>query len=264
MLSRLNILLPLVLLAVLALLSFWINTSVQEPSRKLDGSSRHDPDYIVENFVTRKTDVDGKIRYMLASVNMTHYPDDQSTLLTRPRFTQYATDLKDGKFYTQIEGLSGHVTENGKQIEVKDNVKVYRPAYNGKGDMTMTTAKLTILPDDGIAKTDLPVVITQSPKTKVTAVGMVFNKKDKTIKLLSHVKVHYENPIIADNNATKEAAALAKKRGNSKKTQKLQLSGTDLVEARKLNSNKLRTVRKPSQPLNLKASTLQEEKIIRR
>ena len=211
MLSRLNILLPLVLLSVLALLSFWINTSVQEPIKKLDGSSRHDPDYIVQNFVTRKTDINGQLRYLLSCVNLAHFPDDQSTLLIRPKFTQFANDIKGSKFYTQIEGLNGHVTENGKKIEFKDHVKVYRPAYNGKGDMTMTTEQLTLLPDDDIAKTDLPVVIMQSPKTKLTAVGMVFNKKDKTIQLLKHVKVHYENPLIAENNAKKMDASLVKK-----------------------------------------------------
>ena len=248
MLSRLNILLPLVLLSLLALLSFWINTSVQQPSKKLDGSSRHDPDYKVENFVTRKTDINGQLCYMLASVDMTHYPDDQSTLLTRPKFTQYATDVKDGQFYTQIEGLTGHVTENGKQIVLKDNVKVYRPAYNGKGEMTMTTSQLTLLPDEEIAKTDLPVVITQSPKTKVTAVGMVFNKKNKTIQLLKKVKVHYENPIAAEKNAKKADAALLKNRLTTNSSSKLPGIKGKLGDAKIPKSNKIITTQKRTQP----------------
>ena len=123
----------------------------------------------------------------------------------------------------------------------------------------MTTAQLTLLPDDEVAKTDLPVVITQSPKTRVTAVGMIFNKKDKTIQLLKNVKVHYENPIIADNTAAKEEAALAKKRRNNKTTPKLQLSSTNLGAVRKLNDNRLRITRKPTEPLSL-----QNEHSIRR
>ncbi len=258
--TRLNILLPLVLLAVLALLSFWINTNVQEPSMKIDGSSRHDPDYKVENFVTRKTDINGELNYILASAAMTHYPDDDSTLLTRPRFTQYAAAksvVDEKKFYTQIEGLTGHIMESGKEIIVKGNVKVYRPAYNGRGDMTLTTAELTLMPDDEMAKTDLPVVITQSPKTKVTGVGMVFNKKDQTFKLLKNVKVHYENPMVADNNAAIAEAALAKQRRKNNSTPKLKLSSMPLGAANK--TNKTSTKRQASQPLSLK-----QEKSIRR
>ncbi|MFZ3087682.1 MAG: LPS export ABC transporter periplasmic protein LptC, partial [Methylotenera sp.] len=78
--ARSAIVFPLVLLMLLALLTFWINKTVQPQAPKLDGSSRHDPDYIMSNFVTTQTDINGDLRYKLAAIEMRHFPDDDSTV----------------------------------------------------------------------------------------------------------------------------------------------------------------------------------------
>ena len=190
MLTRSALFFPLVLALLLALITFWINLTVEQQGPKIDGSDRHDPDYTMNNFVNTQTDASGKLRYVLAATEMVHYPDDDSTVLQRPRFTQYTID----KPYTRIEGLRGYVSSNGEQVELVDNVKVTRQAFDGKGEMQISTEKLLILPDQDIAKTDAPVVITQAPKTVIHATGMVYDKKHQTVQLLNRVKVHYEPP----------------------------------------------------------------------
>jgi lipopolysaccharide export system protein LptC len=190
MLGRSTIFFPLVLAIALAIITFWINLTVEQQGPKIDGSNRHDPDYTMNNFVTTQTDVTGKLRYVLAAAEMVHYPDDDSTVLQRPRFTQYTTD----KPYTQIEGLRAYVSSNGEEIELVDNVKVVRQAFEGKGEMQVLTEKLLILPNKDLVKTDSPVVITQAPKTVIHATGMVFDKKKQTLTLNKRVKAHYEQP----------------------------------------------------------------------
>ena len=192
MLTRSALFFPLVLALLLALITFWINLTVEQQGPKIDGSDRHDPDYTMNNFVNTQTDASGKLRYVLAAAEMVHYPDDDSTVLKRPRFTQYTID----KLYTQIEGLRGYVSSSGEQVELVDNVKVTRQATDGKGEMQITTEKLVILPNQDIAKTDSPVVITQAPKTVIHATGMIYDKNHQTLKLFNRVKVHYERPIV--------------------------------------------------------------------
>jgi lipopolysaccharide export system protein LptC len=182
---------PLALLALMALITIWIDRNVQAPQAKRDGNSRHDPDYIVNNFSTTKTDADGNLRYVLAATEMIHYPDDDSTQLQRPRFTQYTVD----KPYTQIQGQRGFVSSKGDNVYIMDNVKVVRQAFEGRGEMTVLTEYLHVIPDDDLATTDMPVVITQAPSTVVHGTGMIYNKKERTLKLLSKVRVHYERPI---------------------------------------------------------------------
>lgn len=190
MLARSAMFFPLALVILLAIVTFWINLTVEQQGPKLDGSNRHDPDYIMNNFVTTQTDITGKLRYILAATEMLHYPDDDSTVLQRPRFTQYTVN----KPYTQIEALRGYVSSDGEEVELVDNVKVVRQAFEGKGEMRVLTEKLIILPNQELAKTDSPVVITQAPKTVIHATGMVYDKKNQTVKLFNRVKVHYERP----------------------------------------------------------------------
>jgi lipopolysaccharide export system protein LptC len=195
--KRSAIIFPIVILSVLALLTAWINHMVQPPQAKLDGSSRHDPDYIMNNFVTTQTDANGVLRYKLAAAEMRHFPDDDSTNLQRPRYTQFSV----GKPYTQVEALRGYVSSDGEQVQLVDNVKITRQAFAGKGEMTMETEYLNILPNQDLVRTDSPVVIKQAPKTVIYATGMVYEKNIRTVTLLHRVRAHYEKPTTASPDA---------------------------------------------------------------
>lgn len=209
--ARSTIMFPLILLLLLAILTFWVNKAVQPPEPKIDGSSRHDPDYIMSNFVTTQTDINGDLRYKLAATEMRHFPDDDSTQLQRPHYTQFAVD----KPYTQVEGLRGQVSNNGEEIELFEEVKVTRQAYAGKGEMTVETAYLKIFPDEELVTTPNPVVIRQAPKTVIYATGMVYEKKKHTVTLLHKVRAHYERPKI---KRAPTKAAVTKKTGKAKVT----------------------------------------------
>ncbi|MBX9676331.1 MAG: LPS export ABC transporter periplasmic protein LptC [Methylotenera sp.] len=206
MISRSALFFPIVLAVMLALLTFWINQTVEQQGPKLDGSNRHDPDYTMHDFVTTQTDALGQLRYILAATEMLHYPDDDSTVLQRPRFTQYTVN----KPYTQIEGLRGYISSDGEEVELVDNVKVVRQAFEGKGEMQVLTEKLWIFPKQDLVKTDAPVTIKQAPKTVITAVGMVYDKKAQTVTLLDRVKVHYERPPAIQAKSTAKPAKASK------------------------------------------------------
>jgi lipopolysaccharide export system protein LptC len=60
--------------------------------------------------------------------------------------------------------------------------------------MVLLTQYLNLTPKKEVATTDKPVVITQAPGTVIHGTGMVYDKKQQTMKLLSKVKVHYERP----------------------------------------------------------------------
>ncbi len=197
--KRSAIIFPIVILSVLALLTAWINHMVQPPQAKLDGSSRHDPDYIISNFVTSQTDVNGILRYKLAAAEMRHFPDDDTTDLQRPRYTQFTV----GKPYTQVEALRGYVASDGEQVQLFNNVKITRQAFAGKGEMTVETEYLNILPNQDLVRTDSPVVIKQAPKTVIYATGMVYEKNIRTVTLLHRVRAHYEKPTTANPNTVK-------------------------------------------------------------
>jgi len=188
--GRSPIIFPLMVLGVLALITFWIDSTVKLGLPKMDGSNRHDVDYFVENFVTTKTDLNGNLRNMLAATEMRHYPDNDTTELLRPRYTQFG----ENKPYTQIEAQKGFVSPDGEEVEFKGNVIIVRQAFEGRGEMRLKTDYLKILPKTEYASTASEVFITQDPKTVIHGTGMIYDKNHHDFTLQKRVRVHYEKP----------------------------------------------------------------------
>lgn len=230
--GRSSIIFPLIVLGVLAFVTFWIDSTVKSNAPKVDGSNRHDVDYFVENFVTTKTDVNGNLRNMLAAVEMRHYPDDNTTELIRPRLTQYG----DNKPYIQIEAQRGFVSANGETVEFKDNVVIVRQAFEDRGEMRLTTDYLKVLPKSEFASTTSDVVITQAPKTVIHGTGMVYDKAQKNFTLQQRVRVHYEKP------SSKSNGPLLPKNAASDKVNPTE------VKNNTASNNKVNNVKKSSTP----------------
>lgn len=178
---------PLGLLFLLAALTFWLDRTVQAPQAKRDGSSRHDMDYSVENFAMTRMGKDGTPQHTLAATKMVHYPDDDSTHLTRPHYTR----LDREKPPLHILAQRGLVSSNGEHVYFTGGVQVVNEAGIGKDPVTITTEFLHVVPDKDLAVTDKAVTI-KTPTVVMNAVGLELNNKTRTMKLLSRVKGHYE------------------------------------------------------------------------
>lgn len=185
--GRLTLWLPVGMLLLLAALTFWLERMVQPPPQKRDGSTRHDPDYSVENFSAIRMGEDGTPRHSLAATVMVHYPDDDSTHLARPHFTRYEKSIPSMHILAQ----QGLISSDGENAYFMDGVQVIREAKGSLSQLTLNTSYLHIIPDQDFAKTDRPVVV-QDAYGVVTAVGMELNNRTGVVKLLSNVKGQYE------------------------------------------------------------------------
>ena len=179
----------LAFLVLFAALTLWLDHVVQPAGPKLDGSTRHEPDYIVENFSAIKLAPNGQPHFTLAAVKMTHYPDDLSTLLERPHFTGFNPGAAPYHMYAQ----RGSITEDGKHAYFYDKVRVVREAYGDATELILSTSYLHIVPEENFIETDKPVVI-QDAHTHITAVGLKLDKNQHQFKLLSRVKARYVPP----------------------------------------------------------------------
>lgn len=187
--ERLTLWFPLGLMALLALLTFWLDRTVQEPFSRRDGGMRHDPDYWVENFLARHMGMDGLPRHTLAAVKMEHFPDDDTTRLTRPHFIA----MDRNRIPTHILAQHGLISSNGEDIYFTRGVRIEKDEGAGKDWLTVATEYLHITPNQDIARTDKAVTI-RTPAAVITATGMELNNRTRVVKLLSRVKGHYEKP----------------------------------------------------------------------
>jgi lipopolysaccharide export system protein LptC len=176
--------LPLVVLALLVGLTLWLNQLVQAPQGRADGSRRHDPDVVVQNFSAKKLGVDGRVLYTLAAKKMVHYPDDDSAWLE----TLTMEAFEPGQPKITVTSDRGRLEQGGDRVWIEGNVVIVRDAdpKQGLGPMRVTTEHLLVLPDAGIARTT-DVVHMQSPTSRAVSQGLELDNKARTLKL-QHVQ----------------------------------------------------------------------------
>ncbi|HEV8096758.1 MAG TPA: LPS export ABC transporter periplasmic protein LptC, partial [Burkholderiales bacterium] len=114
---------PLVLVLALALLTFWLERTVRDeevhPSQR-----RHDPDYLVEQFVVTKFNAAGALESTVSATKMVHYPDDDSTELVAPRVVQ----AKANEPRMTLSADRGAVSHNGEELCLFGNALLVREA----------------------------------------------------------------------------------------------------------------------------------------
>lgn len=180
--------LPLAALALLVGLTLWLNQLVQPAAARPDGSLRHDPDLMVENFSARKLGEDGRVLYTLAARKMVHYPDDDSALLEA--LTVEAYEPRQPKM--TITADRGRLEQGGDRVWVEGNVVVLREAGVRNEPARLTTERLLVLPDEGKARTDTEVRL-DSPSGKAVADGLEIDNRARTMRL-DRVRATYKPP----------------------------------------------------------------------
>ena len=170
--------LPLAVLALLVALTLWLNQLVQGPAARADGSLRHDPDLVVDNFNARKLGDDGRVVYTLTARKMVHYPDDDSALLES--VTLEAFEPRQPRMTVTAD--HGRLEQGGDRVWIEGNVVVLRAADARSGAARLTTDKLLVLPDEGIARTSSEVVL-ESPMGRAQGTGLEIDNRARTLKL---------------------------------------------------------------------------------
>lgn len=180
--------LPLAVLALLVGLTLWLNQLVQAPVARADGKQRHDPDLMVEKFSARKLGEDGRVLYTLVAQKMVHYPDDDSALLESLTLESY----EPRQPRMTITADNGRLEQGGDRVWIEGNVVVLREADVKNGPVRLTTDKMLVLPDEGIARTSSEVKM-ESPTGRAVAAGLEVDNKARTLKL-DRVRATFKPP----------------------------------------------------------------------
>ena len=184
--ERLTAWFPLLLLAGLAALTFWLDRIVQPAPAGRSAAMRHDPDYFVESLSAMRMASDGSVKHTLGARRMVHYPDDDTTHLEFPRFVTYATRRAP----VTITAQRALISSEGENIHFHDDVRLTRAPYGSKSELIVLSSYLHVMPDENVARTDREVTITDA-NTTLNAVGLELNSETRVLKLLSAVRGTY-------------------------------------------------------------------------
>jgi len=180
--------LPMTLLVLLALLTFWIDQSVNEDGKR-NGTNLDEPDSVVESFLAVGTDVTGVPRYQLSAERLSHFSGSRLTLLDNPTLTHF--HAKQGEM--RISSSKASVTADGDKVVFTGQVNLLRPAtVEGRNEMSMQTSYLEVQTEKSEAFTGQPVVIRQ-PGMEITATGLHLFADTRVLKLKGRVKAQYQN-----------------------------------------------------------------------
>ena len=106
-------------LLLLAAGSWWLTRAVGPTAPVFDGSTRHDPDYTIQDFTTTVMNEQGRRRYTLSATLLIHYGDDGVSDLTQPYLVQYSEG--QAPVYTRAD--RGQMPKDGHEILMLGNVQ---------------------------------------------------------------------------------------------------------------------------------------------
>lgn len=184
--NRLSTHFPLIIAAILAAATFWLERVVNNEAPGGKSNLRHDPDLIAEGITIDRFNPQGKHITNITSERMQHYPDDDTADMTKPVVT-FMRKQPPAVFSSD----SAHAENTTKIVTMHGNVKGNRAALAAAPAMSLRTDFLTILTDDEIAKTDKPVVLTRGTAI-ITGIGMEWNNLTGVFKVNHQARTTFQ------------------------------------------------------------------------
>jgi lipopolysaccharide export system protein LptC len=179
---------PLLLLAVLAAVTFWLDRAVQPPAGPANAATSGEPDYIVDGLAAARMDRQGRVKHTLRASKMTHYPVEDMTVLVEPTFVTYA----EGGSPITVTSRHARMSGNGEHVYFEDDVRVVRAPYGTRSALVLETNYLHVIPEENIARTNRPVAIRDGTGV-VNASGLELNSETRVLSLHGRVKGTFES-----------------------------------------------------------------------
>lgn len=176
-----------VILIMLVIGSTWLLKRLGEGESGKNMIIRHDPDYYMENFSTTTMEDDGSIKNRLSAEYMAHYPENDTTELSRP----YLEVFRNNKQPLMIVADKGWVTSDNEVILLTGAVKLWQNNPGGDRKMEIMTTDVRILPEQEYAETDMPATFISRQST-ITGTGVRAYFKEERVKLLNNVQTIIE------------------------------------------------------------------------
>ncbi|QWD90623.1 LPS export ABC transporter periplasmic protein LptC [Polynucleobacter sp. MWH-Braz-FAM2G] len=188
-------LMPLILMGVLTLATFWLvqkNTPPDKPA--LERVRLHEPDYTIRDGALSALNELGTTKYRILGVKVTHYDDDASIDIQAPRMRLFQTD----KPPVTVRSDTGHLDGDLTILDLFDNATIFRPAQEATATQAATLRMLAsssyfkVLINDDIIETNKPVTLQQGMSIMSSTDGGIFNNVEQSMVLTGQVKGRIE------------------------------------------------------------------------
>lgn len=177
MIKRLSNYFPLIIAALLAGSTYWLEFVVRNERAMSVPADRLAPDAFVEKLQLDRFDAQGRHQFHLVADEMTHYAINDTADFVQPRLV---FSREERTFHLRSD--RGRGVNASKEVTLNGNVIGIRQVGNSPDEQRLITDELTVLVDDEVAMTDKPVIATQG-NSRIDAVGAEWDNARGSLKL---------------------------------------------------------------------------------
>ena len=185
--DRISIYLPIILMALLALATYWLARTTPT----LGGSaaagiraSKHEPDYFLKNFSVKSFGGNGRLKTEILGVEGYHYPDTDTTEIVNPRIRAYS----EAGALTVATAKKGISNGDGSQVQLLGDAVVTREVPGKDQPKLQVSGEfLHIFANEEKVKSDRPVTLRRGQDV-FQADNMEYDNLDRVMELRGRVR----------------------------------------------------------------------------
>jgi lipopolysaccharide export system protein LptC len=188
--DRLAVYLPLVLMGLMAMTSYWLVRSTPKLGEaETEAPARHEPDYYMRDFSVKVFTVDGRLKSEMVGVEGRHYPDTDTLEIDQPRIRI----LGEQGNVTTARAVRGLVNADGSEAQLFNSAVVVREATVNTQGVAVPRSELQseflhFFGDTEQVRSHLPVVMIRGEGDRFTGDGMGFDNLGRTMELNGRVR----------------------------------------------------------------------------
>lgn len=179
--------LPLLLMAALALGTWWLVKMAPRAEAPLaQAVARHEPDYRMRDFSVQRFGPDGVLRTQIDGQVLRHYPDTDTLEIDQARVQAYAA----GGGVTVATARQALSNGDGSEVQLVGGAHVVRTAMAGAPALEFRGESLQMLQHSEQLRSDQPVTLLRGG-THIQADAMSYQHADRVVALTGRVRATF-------------------------------------------------------------------------
>ncbi|GAP37852.1 LPS export ABC transporter periplasmic protein LptC [Piscinibacter sakaiensis] len=176
--------LPLLLMAVLALGTWWLVQNAPRPPGSGEARApRHVPDYTMSVFTVQRFAPDGRLRVQIEGDTLRHYPDTDTLEVDNPRIRSIAAD----GVVTRATARRAISNGDGTEVQLLGGAQVLRDGLPGEPPAEFRGEFLHAFLATEELRSHLPVVLRRG-STELRANSLNYRHRDQRVTLSGRVR----------------------------------------------------------------------------
>lgn len=185
--DRVSIYLPLMLMGLLALGSWWLVRSTPTlQANAPEAAPRHEPDYYMNRFAIRSFDPKGQHKHEITGAKAVHFPDTDTLEISQVRVQSFSANGE----VTTATAERGLANADGSEVQLFGNAHVVREPGSGtpaQAPSEMRSDFLHLFTQTERVRTHRPIVLLRG-NNRLQADAMDYDNLSQLLTLRGHVR----------------------------------------------------------------------------